>query len=174
MNPPELFFTRKTVRNYTSEPLTEEQIDTLKKVALSAPTGSTPANTEFVFVTRKETLKELSHMTPPGWAPFIASSALAIAVLGKKGTLTCTEACSIAAAHIQLAAHALGLGSCWAHAAHVTNSDGRSAEDVARGLLGFSDDLMLECVVAVGNVAHPLTQKVDRWSGEMGRIVDVK
>lgn len=170
----DLFFSRKTARSYTPEPLTPEQIEALKKVALSAPTGSSPANTEFIFVTNRETLSALSHMTPTGWAPFIASSALSIVVLGRKGTLTCVEACSIAAAHLQLAAHALGLGSCWAQAANVTNPNGKSAEDLARALLGFSNNLMLECVVAIGNVPHPPTSEIDRWSREMGRIREVK
>ena len=49
------------MRKFTSEELTQDEVVTLMKAALMAPTSKRSNSWQFIVVDDKETLKELSH-----------------------------------------------------------------------------------------------------------------
>ena len=76
----ELIKNRRSMRKFTTEELTQDEVVTLMKAALMAPTSKRSNSWQFVVVDDKETLKRLS-MCKAQAAQFIADAALAVVVL---------------------------------------------------------------------------------------------
>ena len=65
----------------------------------------------------------------------------------------------IAAIIIQLTAHLLGLGSCWAQIRSRAHDDRTSAEAYVQGLLGLPEHIRVESIIGIGHpdeVKNPL------------------
>ena len=75
----ELIKNRRSMRKFTDEELSQEQVVTLLKAALMAPTSKRSNGWQFIAVDDKETLEKLSHCKEQASA-FIADAALAIVV----------------------------------------------------------------------------------------------
>jgi len=146
----ELFRTRRTHRSFLDQPLTEEQIKALENIVLWAPTAMNKRATHFVFVTRKETRQDLASRLPNG--RFIANAPLAVVIMASADSFAPQDDCAIAATHLQLAVHALGLGSCWTHVSHMTGVDGHSSAENIAAVVPVPEGSTIECIVAIG---HP-------------------
>lgn len=106
-------YARRSIRKYTDVPVSEEQIETILKAAMAAPSASNKKPWHFVVVTRREKLDELAERHPYGKMLFQAT--LCIAVCGDT-TISpdyWVQDCSIASTNILLAVTALGLGAVW-------------------------------------------------------------
>ena len=106
-------YARRSIRKYTDEPVTEEQIETLLKAAMAAPSASNRKPWHFVVVTKRERLDELAERHPYGKMLFQAI--LCIAVCGDT-TISpdyWVQDCSIASTNLLLAVTVLGLGAVW-------------------------------------------------------------
>ena len=165
----ELIKTRRSMRKFTPEELTQDEVVTLLKAALMAPSSHRSNSWQFVVVDDKETLARLAKCKDAG-AAFVADAPLAVVVLGDP-TITDVwiEDASIASIMIQLQAEDLGLGSCWAQVRERSTADGRPAEDVVREILGIPEQLRVLCIIAIGhkgmerkpfNEEHLLWEKV--------------
>ena len=109
----ELIKNRRSMRKFTDEELSQEQVVTLLKAALMAPTSKRSNGWQFIAVDDKETLEKLSHCKEQASA-FIADAALAIVVTADPLVSDVwIEDASIASIMLQLQAEDLGLGSCW-------------------------------------------------------------
>ena len=75
----ELIKTRRSMRKFTEEELTQEQVVALMKAALMAPTSKRSNAWQFIVVDDKETLKKLSFCKEQA-SQFIADAALAVVV----------------------------------------------------------------------------------------------
>lgn len=157
------------MRKFTPEELTQDEVVTLLKAALMAPSSHRSNSWQFVVVDDKETLARLAKCKDAG-AAFVADAPLAVVVLGDP-TITDVwiEDASIASIMIQLQAEDLGLGSCWAQVRERFTADGRPAEDVVREILGIPEQLRVLCIIAIGhkgmerkpfNEEHLLWEKV--------------
>jgi nitroreductase len=109
----ETILSRRSIRSYTAQPVGEEQVTTLLKAAMAAPSASNLKPWHFVVVTKRETLDSLAEMHPFGKMLFQAP--LGIAVCGDSGISAqyWVQDCSAATENLLLAATALGLGSVW-------------------------------------------------------------
>ena len=109
----ELIKNRRSMRKFTDEELTQDQVVALMKAALMSPSSKRSNSWQFVVVDDKEVLKELSHCKEQA-SSFIADAALAIVVMADPlASDVWIEDASIASIMIQLQAEDLGLGSCW-------------------------------------------------------------
>ncbi len=109
----DLLYSRRSIRKYTSQLIEPEKIEKLIEAALLSPTSRNREAWEFVIVTDKTALRQLS-VSKPGSASMLAEAPLAIVVCGNpRESDVWIEDCSIAAIIIQLAAHDMDLGSCW-------------------------------------------------------------
>lgn len=113
-------FTRRSVRAYTSDVPAREQMETLVKAGQYAPTGKGMQDTAFLAVTDPALVQQLSALnravlqqTTPGYQsdPFYGAPGV-IAVFARTQPNAVKNG-SAAIENILLAAHALGLGSCW-------------------------------------------------------------
>lgn len=101
------------MRKFTSEELTQEEVVSLLKAALMAPTSKRSNSWQFIAVDDKACLERLSHCKKAG-ADFLKDAALAVVVLADPlASDVWIEDASIASIYIQLQAEDLGLGSCW-------------------------------------------------------------
>ena len=63
----ELIKNRRSMRKFTDEELTQDQVVTLMKAALMSPSSKRSNSWQFVVVDDKEVLKELSHLQRTGF-----------------------------------------------------------------------------------------------------------
>jgi nitroreductase len=149
-----LIRTRRSIRQYENKPIEAEKIDLLLEATLRPPSSNNRQPWEFVVVTDKELLEQLSNAKPHG-AGFLKDAAMGIVVCADPGKCDVwVEDASIAATFIHLAAASLGLGSCWIQIRKRENADGRQAGERVAELLGLPDALEVEAIIAVGYPAE--------------------
>ena len=107
--------TRTSIRQYTNEPVSKADIETMLRAGMAAPTAVNKQPWHFVAVTDKDKLAELA-----GRRGMIKQAGVAIVVCGNldkalqgKAQEYWIQDCSAATENILLAANALGLGAVW-------------------------------------------------------------
>ena len=149
----ELVQKRRSVRKFTEDELTPEEVQALLRAALMSPTSKSTRAWHFVVVDDKDTLEKLSQCKAAG-AEFVKGAPLAIVVLmDTEKTDVWVEDASIAAVTIQYQATELGLSSCWAQIRMRGLEDGTPANDILRFLLGYPETFQAEAIIAVGHQA---------------------
>ena len=106
---------RRSIRQYTDEPIEKEVLEKLLDAARWAPTASNQQRWRFVVVTSPST-KALVKKFAPGIfampAAFIVICAERIPGASALDDVTYLADCAIAAQNIMLAAHDMGIGTC--------------------------------------------------------------
>ncbi len=155
--------TRTSIRQYTNQPVSKADIESLLRAGMAAPTAVNRQPWHFVAVTDKAKLKELAGSR----GRMLEQCALAIVVCGNmdkamqgKGQAYWIQDCSAATENILLAAHALGLGAVWTG---VYPMDDRMAY-VSKSVK-LPENIIPLCVIAIGHPAESPTPK-DKWKPE--------
>ncbi len=152
MNFHDLIVKRRSIRRYTGDPISAEDVKLIFEAGLLAPSSKNQRSCRFIAVDDPETIQKLAECKPAGARP-IANCSLAI-VIGSDTTLSepWIEDASIAATLMQVQITQLDLGSCWIQVRGRDHSDGISAEQYVRDLLGIPDHIGILCILSVG---HP-------------------
>ncbi len=108
-------FSRTSIRKFTDEPISDEQIEQLMKAGMAAPSAGNQQPWEF-FLTRDADVKQrLSECSP--YAKPAANADVALVVCQRSGDLRfaecATQDMSACVENILLEADALGLGAVW-------------------------------------------------------------
>ena len=149
----DLIHKRRSTRKFTSEELTQEEVVTLLKAGLMAPSSKRTNCWQFIAIDDKETLERLSHCKSAG-AEFVKDAALAIVVVADPLTSDVwIEDASVASILIQLQAEDLGLGSCWIQLRERSTADGTSANEYVHELLDLPLQLQALSIIAIGHKA---------------------
>lgn len=144
------FLSRRTIRKYRDEKISDEIIHEIMKCAVVAPSGKNAKPYEFVVVSDREVLKKLSVAKVAG-ALMIEHASHGVVVLGKRETSdTWIEDCSIASTIIQLKAWEMGIGSCWVQMRLRTDKEGNSSEGLIRELLNIPESFGILNILALG------------------------
>ena len=147
----ELVRLRRSMRKFTDEPLTPEQVETLMRAALMSPSSKGKHAWHFVVVEDQAMLERLSYCKAQG-ADFLAGAPLAIVVLGDpQESDVWVEDASVASTVLLYAAEDLGLGACWSQVRERYMEDGTPADSVVRALLEIPEPLRVLSIVAVGH-----------------------
>lgn len=147
----ELIKNRRSMRKFTEQELTQEQVVALMKAALMAPTSKRSNAWQFVVVDDKEILKELSHCKEQA-SQFIADAALAVVVVADPlASDVWIEDAAIASIYLQLQAEDLGLGSCWVQVRERYTASGMSSDEFVHGVLDLPLQLQVLSVIAIGH-----------------------
>jgi len=147
----ELVKMRRSMRQFTDELLSGEDVKLLLRAALMAPSSKGLHSHEFVVVEDKQTLTALSQSKAVG-SDFLAGAPLAIVVLADPAVSDVwIEDASVAATHILLQAEDLGLGACWIQVRERQDAEGRPTEEIVKSLLGIPEEMRVVCMVAVGH-----------------------
>ena len=154
--------TRTSIRQYTNEPVSKADIETMLRAGMAAPTAVNRQPWHFVAVTDKEKLSELA-----GRRGMIQQAGVAIVVCGNMDKAMQGPAqafwiqdCSAATENILLAANALGLGAVWTGCYPMED---RVAE--VSKVLKLPKTIVPLCVIAIGHPAEQPTPK-DKWKPE--------
>lgn len=133
---------RRSIRKYSTKPIPKEIVEQLLSAAVYSPSAMNRQPWRFVVITNRQKIKELSdavkRLTPlTGLAQrfvermtsredlIFYSVPLLILVAAPKGYKWAHIDCGILAQTMFLAAHSLGLGSCFIGFAHALNKDGK-------------------------------------------------
>jgi nitroreductase len=155
-------FARRSIRKYTSEPVSEGDIQTLLEAAMAAPSASNRKPWQFVVVTERERLDALADAHRHGKMLFDAP--LCISVCGDLTEMErfWVQDCSAATENLLLAAVALGLGAVWLG---VHPRDERV--EAVRQILGLPEHITPLNLISVG---HPGERKRPRTQYDEARV----
>jgi len=152
----ELLRTRRSIRRFTPERVDQACIDSITEAALRAPSSRSIDPWEFILVDDPGILRSLSTAKQHG-SEFLKGAPLGIVVCADSTKSDVwIEDCSIAAIIIQLTAHSLGLGSCWAQIRSRGHDDQTTAEAYVQELLGLPEHIRVESIIGIG---HPDERK---------------
>ena len=116
----ELMQTRRSVRGFKPDPVPEEILDQIGEAGTWAATGRNRQSPVIIKVTNRELIRKLSKLNGEIMGtdsdPFYGAPAVLI-VLADKTVPTYLYDGSLVMGNLMLAAHSLGIGSCWIHRA---------------------------------------------------------
>ena len=122
--------TRRSVRKYKSDSVPKERIEQVIEAGLRAATGKNHQSAIIIAVTNAETRAELVRANceigswQDGFDPFYGAPVILI-VLDRKDWYNHVYDGSLVLGNMMLAAHELGLGSCWIHRAREEFEQGK-------------------------------------------------
>jgi nitroreductase len=145
----DLMYTRRSVREYTDEPVSDEQVETMLKAAMAAPSADDLQPWHFVVVSKRKVLDKLAAVHK--YAYMLEQAPVAIVVCGDQEVSerhwvedTCT-----ATQNLLLAATALGLGGVW-----ISLYPKKKYQKYVRDILDIPDHVGVLCIVALGHAAE--------------------
>lgn len=141
---------RRSIKAFQERAIPADVLRQIVDAAYLAPTGGNNPSREFLVVTDREQLNNLSGAH--SHCKFLAGAVAAIALLGKPAqSRYWVEDCGVAGAHVWLSAVSLGLGAAWA-AMYQSDNEQESVrrEQYCRDVLGIPGTLRVVGVLALG------------------------
>jgi nitroreductase len=140
--------TRRSIRTYTDQPITREQLREIIRLGTMAPSGMNNQPWRFVTIQNKETLQKLAQLTK--YSHIVEKAAACIAVFVDRTAMYHEvkdhQSMGACIQNLLLAGHGMGLGGVW------LGEILKSAKEV-RELCGLSNDMELMAIVALGHPA---------------------
>lgn len=150
---------RRSYRQYTKEPISQEDLNQILEAGLLAPSGRNIKPEELILVTDPDILKALSKARV-GASKMLEGAAACIVVLGDEDqTDVWIEDCSNVILTMHYMASSLGLGSCWIQGRNRTAPDHTTTEKYVRNILHFPSNMHLEAILSLGHINNPLPPK---------------
>lgn len=151
----ENMLTRRSIRKFKPDMVPKEILEQIVKAGTYAPTGMNRQAPIIVTITNKEMRDKLSVMNAAimgreGTDPFYGAPVVMI-VLADKNVPTYVYDGSLVMGNLMLAAHELGIGSCWIHRAkqEFESEEGKALlkewgiegdyEGIGHCILGYAD-----------------------------------
>jgi nitroreductase len=146
MNVSEAIRTKRAIRRFTDQPLSDEQVRAILNAGRRSQSSKNDQGWQFIAIRERPTLEALSRCGQ--WAGHIAGAALAVAILTPEPSqkFQIMFDAGQAAAFMQLAAWELGIGSCPASIYEA---------EQARLILGFPAEWHLRIVLSFGFPSEP-------------------
>jgi len=141
---------RVSVRQFTGEKISNEQIETLLRCAMSAPTAMNKQPWAFVVITDEALLQKMGESFPfsrcgnSAACAFVMCGDLNKALEGEGQGFWINDV-SAATENLLLAAHAMNLGGVWTG---VYPSSDRTPQ--VQALLGLPENIIPMCIVPIG------------------------
>lgn len=111
---------RRSIRKYKSEQIKDTELEQILEAGLYAASGRGQQATKLVVVQDKDTIARLSKMNAAVMGadtdPFYGAPTVVI-VFADRNRVTCVEDGSLVIGNMMLAAHSIGVDSCWIHRA---------------------------------------------------------
>jgi nitroreductase len=150
----DLITKRRSIRRFTTDKVAEEKVELLKEAALRAPSSRGVNPWEFIFITDRNLLVNLSAAKPHG-STFLKDASLGVVVCAdpEKSDVWVEDA-SITTIFIELAATSLGLGSCWIQIRERMHDETQTAEAYIAHQLNIPSHLKVESMIAIGYPAE--------------------
>ena len=141
---------RRSVRKYTGEKISKDNLEKILQAALLAPTGRNKKPCNFLIVENKETLKKLANAKESG-SQMLAHADKAIVVIANTIISdTWIEDSSIALAYMHLMAASLNVGSCWVQIHLRKTKSGEDSEKAVKDIVGIDDYFRVVGILSLG------------------------
>ena len=150
----DVIMTRVSVRHFTSQKPTDEQINTLLRAAMAAPTAMNKQPWGFLVVDDPAILQQIgeqfpnSHVQDGAQIAIVPCGDLTKAIEGEGQTYWIQDV-SAAVENLLLAAHSMGLGAVWTGLTPITARAQQASE-----LLGLPEHIVPLCIIPVGYPAE--------------------
>ncbi|WP_029460894.1 nitroreductase family protein [Solidesulfovibrio alcoholivorans] len=160
----EAIHTRRSIRAFTDAPVSGEDLDTVLRAAMAAPSAGNAQPWHFVVITDRAVLDAIPDIH--AHAAMVRQAPLAIAVVAElaqekyPGFGYWTLDCSAAVENLLLAARGLGLGTVWCG----IYPRPERMEGLAR-LLALPEGVKAHALVVMGHPAQDF-KRVDRFKPE--------
>ncbi|GFH62261.1 MAG: putative NAD(P)H-dependent FMN reductase [Candidatus Desulfovibrio kirbyi] len=155
----EALFTRRSIRVFTPEPVSDDDVTVMLKAAMLAPSANNCQPWHFVVIRDKKVRGAFAERHP--YAKMAAESPVVIVVCGntaeEKPHGFWVQDCSAATQNLMLAARGRNLGTVWCGLYPVED---RAA--LARDILHLPDGVIPLSLVAVGHTTQPFFE-ADRF-----------
>ncbi len=153
---------RRSIRQYTSQPVQEEQLEKLLEAGMAAPSARNRKPWHFVVVTGRDRLNQLSEAHPYG--DMLKQAPAAIAVCGDTAISPdyWVQDCSAATENILIAAASIGLGSVW-----LGCHPRRERVEAIKEVLEIPENTEVLSLIAIG---HPGEEKEPRTQYDSSRV----
>ncbi|MHB1131472.1 MAG: nitroreductase family protein [Chloroflexota bacterium] len=149
----EAILKRRSHRDYSDEPVSEEQVTTLLQAAMAAPSANDQRPWQFLVVRDPELRRALARTHP--YSGMAERAPVVFVVCGEEARSPHWMVdCSAATENLLLQATAMGLGGCW-----VACFPRQEREAYVRNLLGIPEEVRVLCMVPLGNPAAPRTPR---------------
>ena len=158
----ELVQSRRSIRDYTDQEVTDEQVKAMLKAAMAAPSVQDLAPWHFVVVRKRKLLDKLAKAQKR--ASVLEKAPMAIVVCGDQeiSERHWVEDTGAATQNMLLAATAVGLGGAW-----IGLYPNKKRQRYVRELLDIPDRMGVLCVVALG---YPAKKKKARTKYDAERV----
>lgn len=151
---------RRSFRKYKADMLPENIINQIVEAGLYAPSANGEQKSLIVVVTNRAIRDELAEMNRKiaGWKegvdPFYGAPVVLIVLSDKTGHAPVCDG-SLVMGNLMIAAHALGIGSCWIHRAKEEFATERGKEILKE--LGVAGDYegIGHCILGIPNEKTP-------------------
>lgn len=161
MNP---VFSRRSIRKFTPEPITDDQVKILLKAGLCAPSARNTQSWHFIAVTEREQLDKIPDFHP--YATMTREASLAILVCGdlqvESNIGYIALNCAAATENVLVTTADLGLGSVWLGV--YPKEDRMKA---MKDLFNLPDHIVPVALIAIG---HPAEHKPPKSDFDWGKI----
>ncbi len=145
----DVLYDRRSIREYTDQPVTDDQVVAMLKAAMAAPSAQNLQPWHFVVVRKRKLLDKLAQVHK--YAYMLEKAPMAIVICGDQEVSErhWVEDTCAATENVLLAATALGLGGVW-----ISLYPKKKHQKVVRELLDIPDHVGVLCIVAVGRPAE--------------------
>lgn len=136
---------RRSIRRYRTDPVPQELLQQVLEAARVAPSAANRQAWKFVVVTDAATRQELVPACRS--QQFVGQAPVVIAACATEAGRKWNQVdLAIAIDHMTLAAHGLGLGTCWI---------GAFEEEAVRGILGIPEGVSVVVLLTLGYADGP-------------------
>jgi nitroreductase len=160
----EAIHTRRSIRSFTNEPVSEADMETVLRAAMAAPSAGNSQPWHFVVIHDRTILDAIpaihAHAAMVKSAPVAIAVAAELALEKYPGFGYWTLDCSAAVENLLLAARGLGLGTVWCG----IYPRPERMEGLAK-LLKFPEGVSAHALVVMGHPAQEF-KRVDRFNPE--------
>lgn len=148
---------RRSVRQYTDEPIAEDKLNAILYAGLAAASSKNRRPWEFVVVRDREMLDKLSDCRPGAGNLLGKCSAAIVVAADAEEVDVWVEDCASAITQMHLMADALGVGSCWMQVRLRKTPGGvQDTQSFVRDVLGIPEKYGVMAILTLGMPAsHP-------------------
>ena len=161
---------RRSVRKFTEEAVTEEDCAQLEAAALLAPSSRGIYPVELIRVTDSGLIRQLAACKNFGTSALNTATLAYLVIADAEKCDVWVEDASVAATYLMLEAEALGLGLCWIQV-RLRVGEGGASEELIRQLVDIPEKFSVLCMLALGHKAeHPAPKDESMIDREKVRI----
>ena len=154
-----LLQSRRSIRKYAGERISDETLEKILLAGLLAPSSRAIYPVELVAVRDKEMLRKLSECKAAG-AAMLKDADAAIVVIGDTAKSDAwIEDCSITMTLMMLEATEQGVGNCWVQCRGRQTSEGTSTGERIKSLLDIPDNFGVLAILSLGMPAEELAPR---------------